>query len=493
MANLPVRRGTKTLLAFILIRIARNKTPSMNASTGRLREAFLETHEDWIDDLQQMNEAPADWLTGYNGFRPHRSLNMTTPLTRFYSSINDHLGCGHTKSGFFNRRGYNAVPDKFTADRREKTLNKFFIAKSRRLRETPYTDRIESQGAAAYSVYNHMLLPAVFSSPEEDYFHLKQHVQIWDVSCERQVQIVGEDAAVLTQLMTCRNLKAAKTGKCYYCPLIDENAGMVNDPLVMKPDDNKWWISIADSDVLLYAKGLAAGLGLRVLISEPDVIYWPSKERNLFALMEKIFGADINTLRYFAFAYFGFGGHQFLIARSGWSKQGGFEIYVDDREAGLRLYDELFVAGEALQVRPGCPNLIERIESGLLSYGNDMEIHDNPIHCGLERFADYDEETRFLGKEKLSDIMAKGVSRKLRGVLIDMDAIAVVREIPLFSAKSEKAGALRSAAYSPSLGRVVGIAMLNKTFWPTGTPITVHYEGKEFSGVVCDFPFKQCS
>ena len=112
---------------------------------------------------------------------------------------------------------------------------------------------------------------------------------------------------------------------------------------------------------------------------------------------------------------------------------------------------------------------------------------------GLERFADYDEETRFLGKEKLSDIMAKGVSRKLRGVLIDMDAIAVVREIPLFSAKSEKAGALRSAAYSPSLGRVVGIAMLNKTFWPTGTPITVHYEGKEFSGVVCDFPFKQCS
>ena len=210
MANLPVRRGTKTLLAFILIRIARNKTPSMNASTGRLREAFLETHEDWIDDLQQMNEAPADWLTGYNGFRPHRSLNMTTPLTRFYSSINDHLGCGHTKSGFFNRRGYNAVPDKFTADRREKTLNKFFIAKSRRLRETPYTDRIESQGAAAYSVYNHMLLPAVFSSPEEDYFHLKQHVQIWDVSCERQVQIVGEDAAVLTQLMTCRTLKRQK-------------------------------------------------------------------------------------------------------------------------------------------------------------------------------------------------------------------------------------------------------------------------------------------
>ena len=206
------------------------------------------------------------------------------------------------------------------------------------------------------------------------------------------------------------------------------------------------WISIADSDVLLYAKGLAAGLGLRVLISEPDVNILAVQGAKSFALMEKIFGADDQYIKIFCFCLFRFWRTSIFNRPFGMVQTGRFEIYVDDREAGLRLYDELFVAGEALQVRPGCPNLIERIESGLLSYGNDMEIHDNPIHCGLERFADYDEETRFLGKEKLSDIMAKGVSRKLRGVLIDMDAIAVVREIPLFSAKSEKAGALRSAA-----------------------------------------------
>ena len=127
----------------------------------------------------------------------------------------------------------------------------------------------------------------------------------------------------------------------------------------------------------------------------------------IFCLDGKNFRRRHQYIKIFAFAYFGFGGHQFLIARSGWSKQGGFEIYVDDREAGLRLYDELFVAGEALQVRPGCPNLIERIESGLLSYGNDMEIHDNPIHCGLERFADYDEETRFWAKKSFRTLWQK--------------------------------------------------------------------------------------
>jgi len=150
-------------------------------------------------------------------------------------------------------------------------MKKFYIAKARRLRGTPFSSRIESQGLTAYTTYNHMLLPAAFEGTEKEYFHLKEHVQVWDVAAQRQVQIVGKDSAKLVQLMTCRNLSKSKVGRCYYAPIIDEQGKMINDPIILKLDENKWWISLADSDVGLYAKGLASGLKLQAEVREPDV------------------------------------------------------------------------------------------------------------------------------------------------------------------------------------------------------------------------------
>ena len=167
-------------------------------------------------------------------------------------------------------------------------MKKFYIAKARRLRGTPFSSRIESQGLTAYTTYNHMLLPAAFEGAEKDYFHLKEHVQVWDVAAERQVQIVGKDAAKLVQLMTCRNLSKAKVGRCYYAPLIDEQGKMINDPIILKLSEDRWWISLADSDVGLYAKGLASGLRLQAEVSEPDVNILAVQGPKSFKLMEKI-------------------------------------------------------------------------------------------------------------------------------------------------------------------------------------------------------------
>ena len=150
-------------------------------------------------------------------------------------------------------------------------MKNYFVAKSRRVRSTPYTSRIEKQGVTAYSVYNHMLLPAAFGSLEDSYNHLKKNVQIWDVAGERQVEISGKDSAKLVQLMTCRDLSKSKVGRCYYCPIIDDKAGLINDRVVLKLDEQRWWISIADSDVILFAKGLAIGNKFDVKIFEPNV------------------------------------------------------------------------------------------------------------------------------------------------------------------------------------------------------------------------------
>ena len=344
-------------------------------------------------------------------------------------------------------------------------MKSFSIAKSRRLRGTPYTSRIEKQGVTAYTIYNHMLLPAAFGSIEDSYHHLKQYVQIWDVAAERQVEISGKDSAKLVQLMTCRDLSKSKDGRCYYCPIIDDNAGLINDPVVLRLNENKWWVSLADSDVILFAKGLAIGNKFDVKIFEPDVDIMAIQGPKSFELMEKVFGDKIVNLKFFGFDYFEFGGDKHLIARSGWSKQGGYEIYVEHNVSGLKLYDHLFEIGKEFNIKPGCPNLIERIESGLLSYGNDIDNGDNPYECGFDKYINIDSEVNFLGKEKLKKIKSEGIKKKLMGVMLDIDKISITGSLDLSDQDNNIIGELRSACYSPHFKKVIGIAMMKKPHW----------------------------
>ena len=368
-------------------------------------------------------------------------------------------------------------------------MKSFSIAKSRRLRGTPYTSRIEKQGVTAYTIYNHMLLPAAFGSIEDSYHHLKQYVQIWDVAAERQVEISGKDSAKLVQLMTCRDLSKSKDGRCYYCPIIDDNAGLINDPVVLRLNENKWWVSLADSDVILFAKGLAIGNKFDVKIFEPDVDIMAIQGPKSFELMEKVFGDKIVNLKFFGFDYFEFGGDKHLIARSGWSKQGGYEIYVEHNVSGLKLYDHLFEIGKEFNIKPGCPNLIERIESGLLSYGNDIDNGDNPYECGFDKYINIESEVNFLGKEKLKKIKSEGIKKKLMGVMLDIDKISITGSLELSDQNNNIIGELRSACYSPHFKKVIGIAMMKKSHWNIDQKVKASINGDICSGKVCDLPF----
>ena len=368
-------------------------------------------------------------------------------------------------------------------------MKNFSIAKSRRLRSTPYTSRIETQGVTAYTVYNHMLLPAAFGSIEESYEHLKKDVQVWDVAAERQVEIQGKDSAKLVQLMTCRDLSKSKIGRCYYCPIIDENGNLVNDPVILKLNEERWWISIADSDVLFFAKGLATGNNFDVKIVEPNVNIIAIQGPKSFNLMEKVFGKKILNLKFFGFEYFDFKGINHLIARSGWSKQGGFEVYVENTESGLNFYDYLFEVGEEFNVKPGCPNLIERIESGLLSYGNDFDNNDNPFECGFEKYVNLDSDITFLGKERLKEIKTNGISKRLMGIQIDKENISLSSSVEIKNEKNEVIGDLRSACYSPHFKKVIGIAMIKEPNCKTSTKGTIKIDDKSYSVSVCELPF----
>ena len=368
-------------------------------------------------------------------------------------------------------------------------MKSYPIAKSRRVRSTPYTSRIEKQGVTAYTVYNHMLLPAAFGSLEESCDHLKKNVQIWDVAAERQVEISGKDAAKLVQLMTCRDLSKSKVGRCYYCPLIDENGNLVNDPVILKLAEDRWWISIADSDVIFFAKGLASGNKFDVKIFEPIVDILAVQGPKSFDLMEKVFGEKIKELKFFGFDYFTFNGAKHLIARSGWSKQGGFEIYVENTNSGLKLYDHLFEIGKEFNVRPGCPNLIDRIEGGLLSYGNDFDNNDNPFQCGFDEYIDLETDINFLGKDKLKKIKEKGIDRKLMGVQIDLTKILLTSSLNIKNNDGNIIGELRSACYSPHFKKVIGIAMIKEPYCKASSSGIIEIDGNSLALKVCDLPF----
>ena len=347
------------------------------------------------------------------------------------------------------------------------------LSPSRRLRRTAFSEGVEAAGVKAYTVYNHMLLPTVFRSVEEDYHHLKQAVQVWDVACERQIELRGPDAGRLAQLLTPRDLRGMLPGQCYYVPIVDETGGMLNDPVAVKLAEDRWWISIADSDLLYWIKGLAYGYRLDVLVDEPDVSPLAVQGPRADDLMAAVFGDSVRKIRFFRFTQLEFQGHNMVVARSGYSKQGGFEIYVEGEELGMPLWNALMEAGKSMDVHAGCPNLIERVEGGLLSYGNDMTDDNTPHECGLGRFCNTQTAIGCIGRDALLRVAKEGPVKQIRAVSIDGPAVpGCDRWWPLKDG-AKTVGRISSAAWSPDFKTNVAIGMVRMTHWDEGTELTV--------------------
>ncbi len=363
---------------------------------------------------------------------------------------------------------------------------------SRRIRRSPYTDRVEQCGVRGFTVVNHMLLPKAFQpSVEDDYWHLREHVQIWDVATQRQVSVSGPDAAQLVQWMTPRDISRARIGQCLYVPLVDEHGGMINDPVLLKLAEDHFWLSIADSDVLLWAKGLALGRGFDVRIEEPDVSPLAIQGPRAEDLMARVFGPAIRDVGFFEFAWFDFLDTRQLIARSGYSKQGGFEIYLQGGHLGSTLWDELWQAGGRFNITPGCPNLIERIEAGLLSYGNEFTLQNNPLECGLAHYCSVDGSVDYIGRDALQEIAQSGVERLMRGVLFDGGPVqTVAAPLPVFVG-DQQVGQVTSGIWSPRLQRNVGLSMIERGYWDAGQDIEVRdTAGVDRPGSVSLLPFE---
>ena len=367
------------------------------------------------------------------------------------------------------------------------------LAISRRTRSTPYTSRVEAAGVQSYTVYNHMLLPTSFRGVEVDYWHLRNAVQVWDVGCERQVELRGRDAARLAQLLTVRDLRKLTVGRCAYAPVLDDDGHILNDPIVLRLAEDQFWFSVADTDVVLWAGGIARGMGLDVQVHEPDV--WPLALQGPRAddVAALIFGEAVRAIKFFGFARLPFEGRELVVARSGWSAQGGFEFYVDDAEVGGRLYDALMTAGEPFDIGPGCPNLIERIEAGLLSVGNDVTREDTALEAGLDRYCALTAPIEAIGLGALRCQAASGVTRRLCGLTIDGDPVPALRAPWPVHADTGPVGSVTSATWSPRLHGNVALAMLAIEYTTEGIVLEIESPDGPRTARVSPVPFPGAS
>ena len=358
------------------------------------------------------------------------------------------------------------------------------LSMSRRTRRTPFSSRVEAAGASGYTVYNHTLLATSFRGIEVDYWHLCENVQVWDVSCEKQVTLMGPGANQLAQYMTPRDLTHCKVGRCYYVPMCDENGNMISDGVGIKINDRHWRLSVADSDVLLWAKGLAVGFGLDVEVREPDMFPLAVQGPKAEQLMSRVFGEAIKDLGFFAIAPFIYQGQRMKVARSGWSKQTGYEVFVNNPEVGTQLWDELFAKGQDLDVRAGCPNLIERIESGLMSFGSDMDHSTTPFDIGLERYINLDAKINSLSLPALRNHTS---TQKLMGLVLEYHRS--LSDLDVFVG-DQKVGCIRSQTYSPKYMRRLAFVMCDLAALNGASTVEVNTDQGKATGTLTSLPFE---
>lgn len=371
------------------------------------------------------------------------------------------------------------------------------LVPSPRIRTTPFHQSVEHAGVTDASVYNKMLLPTSFGDPEAEYRRLTEAVAIWDVAAERQVEVRGPDADACVQYLTARDLSKMKYGQGKYVAMCDHQGRILNDPVLLKLDD-RYWFSLADSDMLLWVKAVAAERGFDVTVEEPDVsplaVQGPKAEQ----LIADLFGPHIKALKYFWFIETELSvadgpSIPLVLCRSGWSKQGGFELFLRDGSRGDELWATVTAAGQKYGIGPGAPNNAERVESGLLSWGGDTTPDSNPFEAGMSRYVDVDLEADYIGKAALVEVAKTGPARLLVGLMIDTadgqaEAWPLSERAPVF-AEGRQVGTMSTVVRSPRLNRTLAIAQIETAVVNAGTTVEVPSPDGSRSASINQLPF----
>ena len=358
------------------------------------------------------------------------------------------------------------------------------------IRKSPYFDATVRWGAQGFSVYNHMYIPRDFGDPEQNFWNLVNDAILCDVAVERQVEITGPDAAKFVQMLTCRDLSKMAVGQCKYILITNADGGILNDPILLRLAENHFWISLADSDILLWAQGVAVHSGLDVHICEPDVSPLQLQGPKSGEIMRALFGDSIMDLKYYWLREVELDGIPLIVSRTGWSSELGYELYLRDGSQGDALWERIMAAGMEFGLKPGHTSSIRRIEGGMLSYHADADMGTNPFELGFDRLVNLDMEAEFIGKAALRRIKEEGVTRKQIGLIIEGEPLSgpntTFWEVNF---GGETIGKVTSAVYSPRLEQNIALAMVSAEHANIGAEVEIITKSGPARATICERPF----
>jgi glycine cleavage system aminomethyltransferase T len=338
----------------------------------------------------------------------------------------------------------------------QKPLDMTLVQRGARLKRSPYFEATQRYGCWGYTVYNHMFLPIGYDDLEREYERLLSAVTVWDVSVERNTEIAGPDAFRFMSLLTPRDMAKCRVGHGKYVLLTDDSGGIVNDPVLLRLEENRFWLAAADSDVVLWAKGVAYHSGMDVRIRELDVAPMQIQGPKSRELVRDLFGQQVNGLSYYQFFETKLGAIPLIVTRTGWTGELGYELYLLDPAQGVDLWNRVLKAGKKYRIAPTGPSDIRRIEAGILNYGIDMTLENNPYELGLERLVNLDKAADFIGRDSLRKFSREGTRRKLVGVEISGKPM----DMNMTRYPVKGGGFVTSCVYSPRLKKNIGYALL---------------------------------
>ncbi|HSG35897.1 MAG TPA: glycine cleavage T C-terminal barrel domain-containing protein [Paracoccaceae bacterium] len=365
----------------------------------------------------------------------------------------------------------------------------FTIFPTARLRPSPFFEATLADGLAGASIYNRMVMPANYGDREAEYWRLINGVSMWDVAVERQVQLTGKDAGKLAQILSPRDLSKCKVGQGKYVPLCNHEGVLINDPILLKLDEDRYWFSIADSDIWFWARAIGAERGLDVKVTEPDVSPLAVQGPKAEDVVAHIFGDWVREVKYFWFKETEINGIPVAVQRSGWSKQGGFEIYLKDGSRGTELWNIVKEAGQPYGIGPGAPTTPERTESGLVSCGGDTDDTTNPFEVRLGKYVDLDVPDDVVGIKALRRIAAEGPKRHQLGLILEGETPA-----PLGFAWEEitkdgrKVGDMTNCVWSYRMKQNIGYALIGTDCQP-GETVEIRRKGGAVTARLVELPF----
>ncbi len=354
-------------------------------------------------------------------------------------------------------------------------LYDYRLVHSMRYQKSPLFSSFKRLGATSFLWYNHLLHAVDFEgqTKEQEYWAIRNAATLWDVGVERPVEIDGPDGFVLMDLLTPRDMRKCAIGQCKYTLITDENGCVVNDPVVLRLGENRFWLCPSDSDIHLWAKGVAAGMGLRATVRLTDVYPVQVQGPKSTDVLQAIMGDSIRKLRYYWWMDAQFPGKiPVIITRTGWTGEVGYEVFLMDNSRAEEMVTLIMQRGKPFGLIPAGPNHARRVEAAILNNQADMDLTTNLYELGLEW--QIEPKERFIGKEALERIRRDGLKRKLVGFEVDGTPAQHEFEGPWSVYKNgTQVGRASAFVFSPTLKKNIGLAMVKMEHAAVGERIEV--------------------